>query len=412
MPANVSLGFIFGALVGALFLAVLLVITVWQYTPIAGAGIVSMVPLATLGARPIASRLPRLLSICGGAVLLAGGLAGLALLPSSSLVYVMISLALCGFGLGLSVPFLTHASLSEEAGLTRSGTLTIGIRHLGLVLALALIAPILANQLPAAGDRAELKATAVIIDAPIGLDKKIPLALDLKDAFGLAQEGAIPDLAAPFDKRGAKTDPKLASVRDSLIETIRATITRAFRPAFWVSALLALLAIVPVLAVPPPGEPVRKHWAGIAALCALLALAGGLIAVELSNGAVDYGKQTVANPCKPRAPFPGSGFDATLQRIVLNGLDGAACSLHTTREEFVLAFAPDQTGVAPIKWDRATIEKALRAGLTRSVDDAERRGDIGGLVATILHKIVENAPLDWLINGGSRIADLLNLGSS
>ena len=53
LPANACLGLLFGALVGALFLAVLLVISVWDYSPIAGAGIVSALPLAALAARPL-----------------------------------------------------------------------------------------------------------------------------------------------------------------------------------------------------------------------------------------------------------------------------------------------------------------------------------------------------------------------
>lgn len=149
----------------------------------------------------------------------------------------------------------------------------------------------------------------------------------------------------------------------------------------------------------------RRFLPGIAVLAVILGAAGALIGVELGKGAVDYGTATVADPCKQRPPFPGSGFDATLQRIVLNGLDGAACSLGTTREEFVLSFAPE-TGVDPIRWDRKTIENALRAGLLRSLDDAERRDDIPGFVAGILREAVERAPLDWLIKGGGQIADI------
>ena len=43
-----SLVFTYAALVGALFLAVLLIVTVWDYGPLAGAGIVSALPLAAL----------------------------------------------------------------------------------------------------------------------------------------------------------------------------------------------------------------------------------------------------------------------------------------------------------------------------------------------------------------------------
>src|SRR6185369_9920249 len=53
LPANACLGLIFGALVGALFLAVLLVISVWGYSPIGGALVVSALPAGALAARPL-----------------------------------------------------------------------------------------------------------------------------------------------------------------------------------------------------------------------------------------------------------------------------------------------------------------------------------------------------------------------
>jgi hypothetical protein len=243
LPANVCLGLLFGALVGVLFLAVLLVITVWGYSPIGGAAIVSVLPAATLAVRPLERRLPPLYAVCGGATLLALGLVALALIPSTTTAYVIAALAFCGAGLGLSIPILSHAALNTEAGLARSCTLTVGMRHLGLVLALGLISPLLASTLPSAGDRAELRATSVLLDAPIPLSTKLPIAYDLVGLFRKARQGEVPDLAQPFDSRGAQHDAALASVRDRLVSAIEETITRCFRPAFLFSALLAALAI-------------------------------------------------------------------------------------------------------------------------------------------------------------------------
>jgi hypothetical protein len=175
---------------------------------------------------------------------LAIGLIALALLPSASVWLAVGALTFCGVGLGLSIPLLSQAALDLGAGLSRSGTLTIGIRHLGLVLAVALIAPILASALPPAGHRAELKATAVLLDAPIGLTTKVPVALDARAEFARAKSGEIPDLNRPFDQHGAKDDPELAAVRDQLVGAIKDTITRAFRPAFLLSAALAAAALV------------------------------------------------------------------------------------------------------------------------------------------------------------------------
>jgi len=233
LPANICLGLVFGALVGALFLGVLLVIIVWQYTPIEGALIVSVLPLAAFVAR----RLPR--NAAAGAALLGCGLVALALLPSANVPIAMCALALCGFGLGIAVPTLSNAALDADAGLIRSGTFTVGIRHLGLVAAIATIAPLLANTLPDAGDRAMLKATQVLLDAPIGVTDKVPIALDLRTAFNKAKAGEIPNLKEPFDSRGARSDPTLAAARDDLVAAIQNTITRAFRSSFFLAAAFA-----------------------------------------------------------------------------------------------------------------------------------------------------------------------------
>ena len=96
----------------------------------------------------------------------------------------------------------------------------------------------------------------------------------------------------------------------------------------------------------------------LAVLVALFVGAAGLLALEFANGAADAGALAVRDPCEPRPAFPGEGLDATLQRIVFDGLDGAACELGTTREELVLSLAPG-SGVEPIPWDDATIERAV-----------------------------------------------------
>jgi hypothetical protein len=150
---------------------------------------------------------------------------------------------------------------------------------------------------------------------------------------------------------------------------------------------------------------VSRRLQGLVALAALGVAASVLIAVELANGALDYGELDVADPCEPRETFPGEGFEATVQRIVLDGLDGAACELNTTREELVLSVDPDLG--RDVEWDRETLERAVRSGLLKAIDDAEERDSIGGLEARLLRAVVERAPLDWLIQGGTSLADLL-----
>ena len=134
-------------------------------------------------------------------------------------------------------------------------------------------------------------------------------------------------------------------------------------------------------------------WVLVALLLSGVALAG----VELGRGALNEPAPKIANPCQPREGRTG-GIDATIQRIVLDGLDGAACRLHTSREELVLSLGGG-VGITR-RWDEHTIEVALRAGLLRSVDEAVQRGDVPSFLAPALRQLVESAPLDQLVRGG------------
>jgi MFS family permease len=246
LTANAGLLFLFGSIVGALFLSVLLIVTVWQFSPIEGALVVSALPLAGLAVRPLTRSLSLVEGVVAGALLMTGGLLGLALLPASSAWYAFPALAICGAGFGLAVPPLTRASV-DEADLGRSATLSVGARHLGLVIGLAAIAPLIASTVEAAGAKATTNATASILDAHISVFKKVPIALGLRDEFDRAQAGEIPDLDKPFDDAGAGDDASVRTARDQLLTAVRAPLTRSFRPGFALAALFAALALVPLL---------------------------------------------------------------------------------------------------------------------------------------------------------------------
>jgi predicted MFS family arabinose efflux permease len=247
LAADTSLGLVFGALVGALFLSVLLVITVWSLDPVIGALVVSALPAATLAVRPLAARLDTRTAALGGAALLAGGLVALALLPRISNVLVALALAFCGAGLVLAVPALTGVALDPEGRATRSCLMTVGARHAGLVLALALVAPLLSETLSGSDNKALLAGAQVVLEGDADLRLKVPIALDLRDALDEAKRGEIPDLSRPFDERGADDDSGLREMRDDLITTLESVVTRGFRSSFALSALLALVALAPAL---------------------------------------------------------------------------------------------------------------------------------------------------------------------
>ena len=152
----------------------------------------------------------------------------------------------------------------------------------------------------------------------------------------------------------------------------------------------------------------RHVTPAVATLAALLRVAAILVAVELAHGAADYGSAKLANPGAPRS-FPGGGIDLAVQRIVLDGLDGAACKLGTSREELVLSIGSGG-GYPPRRWDRKTIETALRAGMLGALDAAERRGDVPSFLAPLLRRAIEAAPLEQLIRGAIDLRDLIGEG--
>jgi MFS family permease len=239
--ADAGIGLLFGALVGALFLSVLLLIPGWGYSPIRGAAIVSVLPVASLVVGRLERSLTGSVATIAGAALLALGLVALSLLPRLGALLPLCALAVCGAGLGLALPVLSRAALSGS-DLQRSTLRTIGARHLGLVASLALVAPLLSSGLPAAADRAKLQATKIVLDAPVALSTKIAVALDLGRAFNRARAGDLPNLRAPFDAHGATSNPSLARTRDKLVGTVGQTAAAAFRSAFAVCAAFAAAA--------------------------------------------------------------------------------------------------------------------------------------------------------------------------
>jgi Major Facilitator Superfamily len=239
---NLALLLLSGALVGALFLAVLLLVTVWGLGPLAGGIVVSALPAAALLTRRLAAE--RLDLLAGGTLLLAAGLGALALLPASSALLAAAALALCGAGIGLVLPPLAARALAPDR-LAANAAISVGVRHVGLVLALAAVAPLLSDELTRGAERATLNASAVILDAPLPLRSKVPIVLGLRDELDAAPTGEIPDLSAPFEKHGAGDDPAVAAVRDDLVGSVEAALTRSFRSSFALAALLALVAALP-----------------------------------------------------------------------------------------------------------------------------------------------------------------------
>ena len=132
-----------------------------------------------------------------------------------------------------------------------------------------------------------------------------------------------------------------------------------------------------------------------------IALSVVLIAAYLALGGVSYHPSPVADPCAPRSWRAPSGVAETLEQVTLSTADGAACSLHVPREDLVLALAggDDVARFARshgVSQDDA--ERAIRDGLVRAVDDAERADAIGGGLAGALRSSARHLPIGLVLD--------------
>jgi MFS family permease len=403
LVANVGFALVFAALVAALFLGVLLAVEVWRYSPIQAAVLVSALPIGMVVGRCLqAAHAP--VVAAGGALLLALGLLGLALAPGEEPVMAAIAFALCGAGFDLVHEVLDGASVPADGPAIRASAVSVGARHAGLVLGLALIAPVLSSSLDAGIERATLGATQTMLATDLELSDKLPVVWALRSAIEEAPRGQVPDLAAEFDERGAEGDNDLARARDALMTTVTDAITRSFRPAFVIAAALAAASALAALAVAerPPGRhrpsPARRRTWSAAGVAALGIVAVAVLAAELAGGARQTGEFDAQDPCTaPPDPYPGDGLDASIQRIALSTLNGAACDLGTTRERLVLSL-DESSGFDDVDWDQDTLEQALQAGAHRAIDDADERDAIPGWTADALGFVVDRAPIGWLLD--------------
>ncbi len=251
--SNVTLALASAALTAALFLLVLLLVDGWRHSPATAALTVSVVPVAALAARPIVRllRTPPQVEIAVGCFLVAGGLSGLALLPAAELAWTVAPQALVGLGLGLTVDQLTAQAMHLREPRVEHASWTIGARHLGVVVGLAILTPIFVGDLEDAQVPAQEAITALVLDAPLTAQDKVDLAKALGSELA-NQEGRVPDLHRAFVTTDFEPEARAAAaeLERDLDDQLERAVTRAFRDSFLAGAGLALLALL-AAAVPP-----------------------------------------------------------------------------------------------------------------------------------------------------------------
>jgi MFS family permease len=246
--ANVALAMVSASIAAALFLLVLLLIEGWRLSPIGAAIVVSMMPLAAV----VGSRLGGWVSdararAAAGAILLAGGLGGLALLPKAEVVLTLPPQALIGVGLSLVLSALTETALSGRDPQAIHGGWTISARHAGVVIGLLALTPVFTHDIAVQQKEAINAGTAVILDSPINPLLKLDLAKKISEHLE-GEDGKVPNLGNVFDPlpddEGERTE--VVQLRSELQDQLDRGATHAFSPSFGIAALIGLLALIPI----------------------------------------------------------------------------------------------------------------------------------------------------------------------
>jgi hypothetical protein len=260
--------------------------------------------------------------------------------------------------MGLALTALSGELLPDRDGHESARLLTM--RHLGVALALLILAPIAQHELDTTLQETRLRGAALILDARIDPRLKLELAPRLNGSVetedprgGLDQVFADGRDEVDSDQLDSYDD--LADRADDLLVT---AVNDGFRTAFLIAAALALFAAA-LLALATPvaaGAPVVGYVA-VGAVAGVLVF--GLLAQSVRPEPV-----TIADPCEDRQLPSSGGLAGLAQDAVLIAADTVACRVGSSREELVLALADDE----------ASREYEERYGINpRSAIDAVRR---------------------------------------
>lgn len=256
--ANLTLALMSAALTAALFLLVLLLVEGWGHSPATAAATVSVVAVAALAARPVARAFdaPAQVEIAVGCFLVAGGLAGLAILPSAHLGWTVAPQALVGVGLGLTVDRLTSQAMEMRLPRAQHAGWTIGARHVGVVIGLVILTPVFTADLVDAQEPAQQAVTSLVLDAPLTPQGKVAVARALGQALD-GEQGQVPDLSRAFATLDveARDRPAARSLERDLDDQLERAANRAFRNSFLIGAGLALLALFTTIRRPRRPAP-------------------------------------------------------------------------------------------------------------------------------------------------------------
>ena len=137
----------------------------------------------------------------------------------------------------------------------------------------------------------------------------------------------------------------------------------------------------------------RPHPASLPAVA--LVLVAVVLGVQLAHGGGTFEPLRPADPCATRAvTSTAGGIDGLTERLVLLGIDGAACRLHVSREALTLDLAQPGTRTD------AEID-ALHAGLLSAVEQMKDDGSLPPASA-LVDEALDSADLNSFLEAAIR----------
>ncbi|HXQ88404.1 MAG TPA: MFS transporter [Solirubrobacterales bacterium] len=246
--ANLALAMVSASIAAALFLLVLLLIEGWRLSPIEAALVVSVMPLAAILSGKLADLVPDSRArAAAGAILVSGGLAGLAFLPKATIALTIPPQILVGIGLALVLSALTETALGGRAPQAIHGGWTISSRHAGVVIGLLILTPIFTSDINQQRHDAIDAGTAVILDSPVSPLLKLDLAEKVSQQLE-SERGKVPTIEPAFEPK--PSDPveraEVEQLQGELQDQLDRGATHAFSTSFLLAALLGLIALFPI----------------------------------------------------------------------------------------------------------------------------------------------------------------------
>jgi hypothetical protein len=242
--------------------------------------------------------------------------------------------------MGLALPALAGELIPERT--RRDVARVLSIRHAGIALALALLAPIVSASLDETIRDAREEGTAAVLDARLPPETKVDLApqlfsgVDTEDPRG-ELERSVAEAREDIDEDDRD---ELESLGGRLDEIVTGAVRSAFRIAFIVTAILAFAAAALMLwGALAPGAWVARRAVALAAVVAITASAG----YALLFAGSERERVRILDPCTAERDLPDTGgIGGFFQDASLEALDRASCELGSTREELLLALFDDE----------------------------------------------------------------------